>query len=59
MQNLILCPTDIDHLRLIGHIGPAEEKIFYRTVHEKWPGGVKKYEDVTNEKAGKMALSSG
>ena len=44
VKTLILSPTDVDHLRMIGDIGTAEEELFHKAVHQIWPGSTKKYE---------------
>ena len=49
VKRLILCPTDTDHLRMIGDIGADERRIFEHAVKEVWPGGVKKFEDKDSE----------
>ena len=57
VKTLILSPTDVDHLRLIGDIGKEEEELFHKTVHEIWPGSTKKYEERDSEipiKSGKI-----
>ena len=49
VKTLILSPTDVDHLRLIGDVGKEEEALFHKTVHEIWPGSTKKYEERDSE----------
>ena len=49
VKTLILSPTDVDHLRMIGDVGKEEEALFHKTVHEIWPGSTKKYEERDSE----------
>lgn len=43
MQTLIVSMTDVDHLRLIGHVSSVEEAAL-RAALAIWPHGIKKSE---------------